>query len=138
MQQVESQDNQMENLDMKYCSLCEKMIEASKFRIHEVMCSRMNYRCPKCNMLVLKAEKAQHDEDVCGKPSETSPTTIPIAENKIEQANINNLGASSLIEEEKLDLSKKVQPNPIDAEAQNFMTDEEIVEANRKEIERIQ
>lgn len=71
----------MENLeqkaDQKLCSLCLKMIDISKFRIHEVMCNRMNYRCPKCNMLVPKAEKASHDEEVCGKPSEPSPTAIP-------------------------------------------------------------
>lgn len=48
------------------------MIDIAKFRVHEAMCSRMNYKCKECNMIVMKSEKAMHDMEICGKPIEPS------------------------------------------------------------------
>ena len=47
----------MEGEQVKKCPLCEKDIEQSKFRLHEVACARNNYKCPKCSEIVLKAER---------------------------------------------------------------------------------
>lgn len=56
------------DIETMKCSFCNKDIPASKFRIHEVMCARMNYICKKCGMCVPKAEKEDHDSEVCGRP----------------------------------------------------------------------
>jgi DNA-directed RNA polymerase subunit RPC12/RpoP len=37
------------------------MIEMSKFRMHDVGCARMNYKCKVCGEVVLKAEKDEHE-----------------------------------------------------------------------------
>jgi len=63
----------MENPDQKQCKLCEKLIDSTKFRLHDTMCHRMNYKCNECNMVVPKADKSIHDDEVCGKPLEPSP-----------------------------------------------------------------
>lgn len=42
----------MEGEQVKKCSVCEKEIELSKFRMHEVSCARYNYKCPKCGEIV--------------------------------------------------------------------------------------
>ena len=49
---------------LKKCPLCENEIEIAKFRLHEVMCARNNYKCQKCGQVVLKADKEQHELDV--------------------------------------------------------------------------
>ena len=42
---------------VKVCPTCEKEIELNKFRLHEVMCARNHFKCPKCNKFVPKEEK---------------------------------------------------------------------------------
>lgn len=54
----------------KKCGLCSKEIELAKFRIHEVMCARLNYVCKKCGEVVLKSERETHDEEQCGRAPE--------------------------------------------------------------------
>jgi len=44
--------------------MCQKDIESAKFRLHEVACARMNYKCAKCGEIVPKADREQHEEDV--------------------------------------------------------------------------
>ena len=52
-------------VEYKHCNLCDKDIEASKFRMHDIGCSRSNYRCPKCKKCVAKCDKEEHDDDEC-------------------------------------------------------------------------
>ena len=47
--------------EMKQCSTCERMIEISKFRMHDIGCARMNYKCKLCGEVVAKAEKDEHE-----------------------------------------------------------------------------
>jgi endogenous inhibitor of DNA gyrase (YacG/DUF329 family) len=47
----------------KKCSTCEKQIELSKFRIHEIGCARNNYKCPTCGEIVAKVEKEEHEKE---------------------------------------------------------------------------
>ena len=49
--------------ETRLCGMCQKQIDVAKFRLHESACARMNYKCPKCGEIVLKAEREQHDED---------------------------------------------------------------------------
>jgi hypothetical protein len=42
------------------CKTCEKPIVASKFRMHEAQCLKLNKRCEKCNKVILKSEFDQH------------------------------------------------------------------------------
>ena len=51
----------------KKCGLCEKEIEIAKFRIHDAMCSRINYKCLKCGFIVQKADRERHDLELCGR-----------------------------------------------------------------------
>ena len=83
------------NQDQKLCTLCEKMIDKSKFGLHDARCSRMNYKCKECNMVVLKSEKSVHDEEICGKPEASSPSELTSPTETKPQA----AGGSSLIEE---------------------------------------
>ena len=50
-------------VEYKRCPLCDKDIEFSKFRMHEIGCSRQNYRCIECGMCVAKAEREEHEEE---------------------------------------------------------------------------
>ena len=50
----------------KRCTLCEKSIPVDKFRLHDVMCYRQNYKCKVCGGVVPKGEKEMHDLEVCG------------------------------------------------------------------------
>jgi len=50
-------------IEYKRCPMCEKDVEAPKFRMHDIGCSRQNYRCAKCKKCVAKSEKEEHDED---------------------------------------------------------------------------
>ena len=43
--------------------MCTKDIEVGKFRLHEVACARMNYKCQKCGEIVPKSDREQHEED---------------------------------------------------------------------------
>ena len=52
--------------ETKHCNICEKDIEVSKFRMHDIGCSRQNYKCKECGMCVPKAEKEEHDEEEHG------------------------------------------------------------------------
>ena len=58
----------VQDAETKTCGFCGKEIPVAKIRIHDVMCSRINYICKKCGMCVVKAEREQHDEEVCGQP----------------------------------------------------------------------
>lgn len=53
----------MEGEETKLCPLCEKLIEVSKFRMHDIGCSRQNYKCKECGMCVAKADKEDHDNE---------------------------------------------------------------------------
>lgn len=59
-------DNQVstgEAVETKKCGTCEKMIDATKFRIHEIGCARSNYKCATCGEIVAKQEKDEHDKE---------------------------------------------------------------------------
>lgn len=47
----------------KKCGNCERDIEASKFRMHEIGCARNNYKCQVCGEIVAKTEKEEHDKE---------------------------------------------------------------------------
>lgn len=49
--------------ETKLCPTCDKQIEVSKFRIHDIQCARMNFRCH-CGMAVAKADKEQHEAEM--------------------------------------------------------------------------
>ena len=50
-------------VETKRCGLCEQDIEVSKFRMHDIGCSRQNYKCKQCGACVAKCEKEEHDEE---------------------------------------------------------------------------
>ena len=54
-----------ETIETKKCSTCERDIEASKFRMHEIGCARMNYKCKECGEVVAKADREEHEEQDC-------------------------------------------------------------------------
>ena len=56
-------DNQIAAEETKKCATCERQIEASKFRMHEIGCARNNYKCKECGEIVAKAEKEEHDKE---------------------------------------------------------------------------
>jgi len=43
--------------EQKQCTVCEKLIEAAKYRLHETQCARNNTKCEQCGKVVLKADK---------------------------------------------------------------------------------
>jgi len=43
--------------ETKVCGMCAKDIEVGKFRLHEVACARMNYKCQKCGEIVPKSDR---------------------------------------------------------------------------------
>jgi hypothetical protein len=47
----------------KKCGTCDREIEMSKFRMHEIGCARMNYRCTTCGEVVAKSEKEEHEKE---------------------------------------------------------------------------
>lgn len=47
----------------KKCGTCQRDIEQSKFRMHEIGCARNNYKCQICGDIVAKAEKEEHDKE---------------------------------------------------------------------------
>jgi len=47
----------------KKCSNCQRDIELSKHRMHEIGCARMNYKCNVCGEIVAKSEKEEHDKE---------------------------------------------------------------------------
>ena len=42
----------------KKCTLCLRMIENTKFRLHDIMCHKQNYKCATCNEIVPKQDRA--------------------------------------------------------------------------------
>ena len=50
-------------VETKTCAMCQKPIELAKYRLHEVACSRQNYKCAKCGEVVPKADREQHELD---------------------------------------------------------------------------
>ena len=66
-------------VETKVCSNCEKPIELTKFRMHEIGCARNNYKCRECGEVVAKAEREEHEETAhkpikCQYCSHTAPT----------------------------------------------------------------
>lgn len=53
----------VETEETKLCKNCERGIEASKFRMHEMQCARINYKCQDCGQIVAKADKAEHEAE---------------------------------------------------------------------------
>ena len=49
--------------ETKLCTNCEKQIEVSKFRMHEIRCIRLYYKCKECGEIVAKAEREEHEEE---------------------------------------------------------------------------
>ena len=49
--------------ETKECSNCNRQIEVSKIRMHEIGCARQYYRCKQCNEMVLKSEREEHEEE---------------------------------------------------------------------------
>ena len=45
----------------KACSNCNKLIEATKYRLHESTCRRNTYKCTKCGEVLPKCMQEQHD-----------------------------------------------------------------------------
>ena len=66
--------------ETKICSTCEKAIEVSKFRMHEIGCARNNYKCRECGEVVPKCEREEHEE-TAHKPVSCAhcPFTAPAA-----------------------------------------------------------
>ena len=56
----------MSNKETKYCSNCCQNIEASKFFLHERMCSQNIKKCPKCNKPFTIADLDDHIEEAHG------------------------------------------------------------------------
>ena len=52
-----------EPVETKTCSMCEKAVDVSKFRMHEMGCLRQNYKCKECGACVPKSEKEEHEEE---------------------------------------------------------------------------
>ena len=48
--------------ETKQCSTCERAIELSKIRMHEIGCARNNYKCRECGEVVAKADREEHEE----------------------------------------------------------------------------
>ncbi len=46
---------------LNLCGTCNKPIEAVKFRMHELQCAKLNYKCEQCGDVVEKTEKTNHD-----------------------------------------------------------------------------
>jgi DNA-directed RNA polymerase subunit RPC12/RpoP len=49
--------------ETKHCNICSKDIEVSKYRMHDIGCSRQNYKCKECGECVPKAEREEHEEE---------------------------------------------------------------------------
>ena len=66
--------------ETKICSTCERAIEVSKIRMHEIGCARNNYKCRECGEVVAKAEREEH-EQTAHKPvtCQYCPYTAPAA-----------------------------------------------------------
>ena len=47
--------------ETKICSTCERPIEISKFRMHDIGCARNNYKCRECGDVVAKADREEHE-----------------------------------------------------------------------------
>lgn len=63
--------------ETKMCQTCERPIEVSKFRMHEIGCARRNYKCNVCGAIVAKSDKEEHDEEA-HKPKEPEPVKPPV------------------------------------------------------------
>lgn len=51
--------------ETKVCSNCERAIEISKIRMHEIGCARNNYKCRECGDIVAKVDRDEHDGSEC-------------------------------------------------------------------------
>lgn len=58
---AEAKGENISEISTKACSNCKKLIEVSKIRLHEVTCARNTYKCPKCDDVVAKSMKDQHE-----------------------------------------------------------------------------
>ena len=50
-------------VETKQCSNCERQIEVSKIRMHEIGCARQYYKCKECGEIVAKGEREEHEEE---------------------------------------------------------------------------
>lgn len=53
----------VEAVETKVCSNCERPIEVSKIRMHEIGCARQFYKCQECGDVVAKADKEEHEAE---------------------------------------------------------------------------
>ena len=49
--------------ETKRCNICDQDIAVSKYKMHEIGCSRQNYKCKDCGECVPKAEREEHEEE---------------------------------------------------------------------------
>jgi hypothetical protein len=53
--------------ETKKCPTCERQIEIAKFRMHDIGCARMNYKCRECGEVVPKSDKEEHEAEAHAK-----------------------------------------------------------------------
>jgi len=49
-----------DNPDTKQCEMCRKMISKAAYTMHEMRCSRLNWRCPECSLVFPKVMETKH------------------------------------------------------------------------------
>ena len=49
--------------ETQLCSSCDKQIEKTKMRLHDIQCARMTYRCH-CGTAVAKSDKEHHESEM--------------------------------------------------------------------------
>ena len=118
--------------ETKVCKLCQMEIGVHKYRLHDVMCHKMNYRCSTCEQLVLKSE-----EHYC-----VSSSLQDLEEHKEEskeQEEVEISGRNQRVIADRQMMSQS-QQNP-NAASQLFGNQggsmNQIDEVNRREIERL-
>ena len=66
--------------ETKACTLCEKQIPLSKYKLHDVMCNRLNYKCSNCCEIVSKKES-----HICEESKDVQESEQPPQQNEEEQ-----------------------------------------------------
>lgn len=56
-------NNMADQEETKFCKNCERQIAASKFRMHEIQCVKLNYKCKVCGEVVAKADREEHEAE---------------------------------------------------------------------------
>uniref|UniRef100_A0A6B2L427 C2H2-type domain-containing protein n=1 Tax=Arcella intermedia TaxID=1963864 RepID=A0A6B2L427_9EUKA len=71
----------VDNSDAPQCSHCLQRIPPAQFTMHELRCARINWRCPSCNMVVLKTDKDKHIDELHSiKPCEACLQPLEVRE----------------------------------------------------------